>query len=51
MLMDKKLLYESPTTDVFTVQTEGVICQSGDYVFGNPGQPGGGFGDGGSFNL
>lgn len=26
--MDKKLLYESPTTDVFTVQTEGVICQS-----------------------
>ena len=28
MLMDKKLLYESPTTDVFTVQTEGVICQS-----------------------
>ena len=28
--MDKKLLYESPTTDVFTVQTEGVICQSGN---------------------
>ena len=28
MLMDKKLLYESPTIDVFTVQTEGVICQS-----------------------
>jgi|GEM_PF-6522681 len=26
--MDKKLLYESPTTDVFTVQTEGVICLS-----------------------
>lgn len=30
MLMDKKLLYESPTTDVFTVQTEGVICLSGE---------------------
>lgn len=26
--MDKKLLYESPTIDVFTVQTEGVVCQS-----------------------
>ena len=26
--MDKKLLYESPTVDVFTIQTEGVICQS-----------------------
>ena len=49
--MDKKLLYESPTVDVFTVQTEGVICQSGDLLYGAPGQPGGGFGDGGSFNL
>ena len=26
--MDKKELYQSPTTDVFVVQTEGVICQS-----------------------
>ena len=28
--MDKKLLYESPTVDVFAVQTEGVVCQSED---------------------
>ena len=28
--MDKKLDYITPTVDVFTVQTEGVICQSGD---------------------
>ena len=35
--MDKKILYESPTTDVFTVQTEGVICGSG---YGAPGQAG-----------
>ena len=36
--MDKKLLYESPITDVFVVQIEGVICQSGDFGingFGN----------------
>ena len=26
--MDKKLDYITPTVDVFTVQTEGVICQS-----------------------
>jgi hypothetical protein len=26
--MDKKLLYESPKIDVFTLQSEGVICQS-----------------------
>ena len=45
--MDKKLLYESPTTDVFTVQTEGVICQSG---LGAPGAAGQGFNDGGNIN-
>ena len=28
MLMDKKELYQSPTTDVFVVQIEGVVCQS-----------------------
>ena len=46
--MDKKLLYESPTTDVFTVQTEGVICGSD---FGAPGAPGSapGFNDYGGF--
>ena len=27
--MNKKELYTSPEVDVFTVQTEGVICQSG----------------------
>lgn len=26
--MNKKMLYEQPQVDVFTVQTEGVICQS-----------------------
>ena len=26
--MDKKELYQSPTTDVFVVQIEGVVCQS-----------------------
>lgn len=29
MLMDKKELYQSPTTDIFVVQIEGVVCQSG----------------------
>lgn len=28
--MNKKMLYEQPQVDVFTVQTEGVICQSGN---------------------
>lgn len=28
--MNKKLEYLTPEVDVFTVQTEGVICQSGD---------------------
>lgn len=28
MLMIKKDFYTSPEVDVFTVQTEGVICQS-----------------------
>ena len=28
--MNKKELYTSPEVDVFTVQTEGVICQSTD---------------------
>ena len=27
--MNKKELYTSPEVDVFTLQTEGVICQSG----------------------
>ena len=26
--MDKKELYQSPTTDVFVVQIEGVVCLS-----------------------
>ncbi len=50
MLMNKKELYEQPNVSVFTVQTEGVICQS-TLLYGNPGEPGGGLGDGGSFNL
>ena len=29
--MNKKLEYLTPEVDVFTVQTEGVICQSGDF--------------------
>ena len=31
MLMIKKEFYTSPEVDVFTVQTEGVICASGDF--------------------
>ena len=49
--MNKQLEYLTPEVNVFTVQTEGVICTSGDYIFGDPGQPGGGLGDGGSINL
>ena len=30
MLMNKKLEYLTPEVDVFTVQTEGVVCQSGE---------------------
>ena len=29
--MNKKLEYLTPEVDVFTVQTEGVICQSGQF--------------------
>jgi len=29
--MNKKELYEQPNVSVFTVQTEGVICQSGNF--------------------
>lgn len=47
MLMDKKLLYESPTTDVFPVHTEGVICGSG---YGAAGAAGQGFNDGNNIN-
>ncbi len=28
MFMNKKLLYEQPTVDVFTLQAEGVVCAS-----------------------
>ncbi len=28
ILMNKKLLYEQPTVDVFTLQAEGVVCAS-----------------------
>ena len=41
MLMNKKELYEQPNVSVFTVQTEGVICQSLQY--GLNGQAGGDF--------
>ena len=44
--MNKKLEYLTPEVDVFTVQTEGVICESSgeDIFFGNPGFPGGDLG-------
>ena len=29
--MNKKLEYLTPEVDVFTVQTEGVICESGEF--------------------
>lgn len=48
--MTKKELYTSPEVDVFTLQSEGVICQSDtDLIFGNPGEPGGVLEDGGLF--
>ena len=47
MLMNKKELYEQPNVSVFTVQTEGVICQSG---LGAPGAAGQGFQNGGNIN-
>ena len=47
MLMIKKLDYLTPEVDVFTIQTEGVICQSG---LGAPGAAGLGFTDGGNIN-
>ena len=33
--MTKKELYTSPEVDVFVIQTEGVICQSGNLDIGN----------------
>ena len=45
----EKLTYLSPETETLVVRFEGVICQSN--IYGNPGEPGGGFGDGGSHNL
>ena len=47
MLMNKKLEYLTPEVDVFTVQTEGVICESG---LGTPGAAGKGFNNGGNIN-
>lgn len=47
MLMNKQLEYLTPEVNVFTVQTEGVICQSG---LGAPGAAGLGFTDGGNIN-
>ncbi len=39
--MDKKLLYESPSINVFEVQTEGVVCvSSAMIVWGELGQAG-----------
>ena len=45
MLMNKKELYEQPSVIVFTVQTEGVVCQStGDTGINN-------WGDGNDFPI
>ena len=46
--MNKQLEYLTPEVNVFTVQTEGVICGSD---FGAPGEPGSvpGFNDFGNF--
>lgn len=37
--MKQKQLYEAPQAQAFLVQTEGVICQSGDGIF-NEAEPG-----------
>ena len=38
--MTEKEFYTSPEVDVFTVQTEGVICQSGNYGINDWNDPG-----------
>lgn len=45
--------YESPKTDVLELRVEGVVCTSPNPVllYGDPGNPGGELGNGGSFNL
>ena len=48
-MIQTKQLYEAPAAETLVVRFEGVICESKNY--GNPGEPGGGFGDGGSYNL
>lgn len=48
--MTEKKLYTSPEVKAFSVRIEGVICQS-NLLYGDPGEPGGGLGDGGSYNL
>lgn len=45
--MNKKSDYISPEVNVFTLLSEGVICQSG---LGAPGAAGLGFTDGGNIN-
>ncbi len=44
-----KDFYTSPEVDVLELRVEGVICQSGDLIFGDPGLPGGILDDGGMF--
>ena len=34
ILMTKKQLYTTPEVDVLVLQTEGVVCQSGDFSIG-----------------
>lgn len=47
-----KELYTSPEVKVFEVRIGGVVCTSNpNLLYGNPGEAGGGFGDGGSFDL
>lgn len=48
-MKQSKLDYLSPVTRTLVVRFEGVVCTSP--VYGDPGTPGGGLGDGGEFTL
>ena len=47
----QKQLYEAPEAETFVVRTEGMLCQSNPLLYGNPGEAGDGFGDGGSYDF
>lgn len=51
MYKEKLKDYESPTIDVLYLKFEGVVCQSDPLLYGNPGEAGDDFGDGGTYDF